>query len=658
MSGNAVVMSSLLLVGVRRLQGPIRLRLNTYAGGSSGVNVRELLGRPVGQVLVATIGTILAGLHRFYLPDWDVDPSWQVAMSMAQDSNLRFGPDLAFTYGPLAWLDTGAITTQSLAQGRLVFGIAATFFALLVTLRLVNRRLNPVASAALVLAGIAPMMAVTAPNEELVAGLLALCLLMVVRQGENCAWPAVVWLPVAVGVGAIAALLLLTKLSAGLLAVAIMGLMSLAILRRWPFILALWTSFVASVLLLWLLTQGNLTYFGLWGQRNSLLANSYSGAMSSYDVTALLGLGFAGMGVLVAGFAFHQARTLGFTWWCSLLVLLTEALGFYIGWKLAFVRIEPLRLSAALIMLAPLVVWAIPRTWPPHPTTLAVVAMPLASLGFAASVTLVFGKPWPLTSIMDWPSAVIWSRSASALDADLAERRAELAQRYQLSPSTLALLNDKEVHVDPGEVSTVWAYDLDWRPMPIFQNYAAFDNALDQVNLETLLASASDQLILQDTEADAIDDRNILWDPPRYQLALLCEFERIGGDERWSVLQHGQNRCSEPAPLKAQQVQSGVPVQVPVAPEGSVILARFTPDVGLLDSLVSLFLKPPTPLTATLDERTYRVPWGFDGAPLLVSCPMGATTPNGLDRVCPSPQTVTFNQPGRVEFETVEYQSG
>lgn len=191
--------------------------------------------------------------------------------------------------------------------------------------------------------------------------------------------------------------------------------------------------------------------------------------------------------------------------------------------------------------------------------------------------------------------------------------------------------------------------------MPVFQHYSAHDNALDQVNLDTLLASTADQLVLQDTEADAIDDRNIIWDPPRYQLALLCEFERIGGDERWSVLQHGQNRCSEPTALTSQEVQGGVPVSIPAAAAGELVLAEFTPNLGIAESLSSALLKPPQPLTATLDGATYRLPWGFAGAPLLVSCPIAANIPNGLDRVCPSPSSIAFNHDGQVRFVSVDY---
>ena len=422
--------------------------------------MRELLGRPVGQVLVAALGTLVAGLHRFYLPDWDLDPSWQAGMSMAQDSAIRFGPDLVFTYGPLAWLDTGAITTQSIAQWRLGFGIAATFVALLVALRLVNRRLNPLASAALVVVGIAPMMAVTAPNEELVAGLLTACLLIVVRRGEDQDLPSKVWVPLVMGMGVVGGILVLTKFSAGMLAFAILALISLALLPRWPLVAVMWASFLASVPALWLILEGNLTYFVTWLQRSSVIASTYAGAMASYDVTVLLGVGFAAMGVIVTLFAVRQARALGFSLWFSTLVLLTEALAFYIGWKLAFVRIEPLRVSAVLVMLTPLVVWAVPRVWPPLRTALAVVALPLASLGFASSVTLVFGKPWPLTSITVWPNALKWSTSEATLAADLDQRREELAERYALSPEVQELLANTSVHIDPVAISAAWAYGL------------------------------------------------------------------------------------------------------------------------------------------------------------------------------------------------------
>ena len=502
------------------------------------------------------------------------------------------------------------------------------------------------------------MMAVTAPNEEFVAALLAACMLIVVRRGEDLTWPARSWLPVTMAMGGVAGVLLLTKFSAGLLSFGILILISLALLPCWSLFVSMWTSFIATATLLWLLMEGDLTYFGMWAQRSSVIASSYSGAMATYDVTALLGAGFAGLGVIVALFAIHRARALGFPAWTCVLVLLTETLGFYIGWKLAFVRIEPLRISAALVMLTPLVVWAIPRTWPPIRTGLAAVAFPLAALGFAVISVLALSTYTPLTSVVSWASALKWSISEAALSADLDDRRAELDGRLDLSPEVQGILAGKGVHVDPVRTATVWAYLLTWRPMPIIQNFPAHDNELDQANLDTLLASSPDQVVLQGTQAYAIDDRNILWDPPRYQLALLCNFDEIARDDRWSVLQRGADRCSEPIPSGSQDVVAGVPVAIPKAQEGQIVLARFTPERGVLDALVSLLLKPPSPLTATVNGITYRVPWGFDGAPLLVSCPAQPTTPAGLYRVCPSPPAVEFNHDGQVEFETVEYQSG
>lgn len=44
--------------------------------------------------------------HLFSLPQYGLDPSWQIAMNLAFESSWTFGQDIVFTYGPLAFLAT------------------------------------------------------------------------------------------------------------------------------------------------------------------------------------------------------------------------------------------------------------------------------------------------------------------------------------------------------------------------------------------------------------------------------------------------------------------------------------------------------------------------------------------------------------------------
>lgn len=615
----------------------------------------QVLSRRSGRAIVAALGSLLGGLHKYVLPGPDLDPSWQVGMSMAHEKSMRFGPDLAFTYGPLAWLDTGAVTSQSIAIWRLGFGFAATFLALYVSLLVIGKALTPVATSVLVLIGVAPLMAVTAPNEEVLMAMMGIALLVILDRAAPQNTAGASWLALASGLGVVAAVMLLTKFSAGLLALAILALIAVALLPRWRLIAAMGASYLVATALLWLLVGGDASTFPIWLSRSWIIASSYSGGMASYDVTPLLGLAFGLVGVVMCALAFRQATRGEAGTWTALLVTALYALSFYIGWKLAFVRIEPLRVSATLLMLTPLAVWALPRQWPRLPTVLAAALFPALSFCFAASVTVVFAKPWPLDAVTAWPSALKWSASGQQLEQELDAQKELLIGEFGLSDTVRAALGAGGAHVDPVAITVAWAYDLDWKPVPIFQQYSAHDARLDDVNTAALLDRTPQDVILLDTQRGAIDGRNPLWDSPQYQLTLMCSYERTATDGRWAVLKRAADRCGPPESVGTRTVSAGEAVPLPEVQADQVLVARFTPEVSAWERLVGVLLKPPAPLLVSVDGNRYKLPWGFAGLPIILSCPADATPNASAVESCPNPGSVTFETAGQVEFLTLDY---
>ncbi len=71
-------------------------------------------------------------------------------------------------------------------------------------------------------------------------------------------------------------------------------------------------------------------------------------------------------------------------------------------------------------------------------------------------------------------------------DVDDHVEQAKARQRavYAVPARFIDAIGRGTVHIDPIETSAVWAYDLAWRPTPVFQTYAAYIPALDTVNSE------------------------------------------------------------------------------------------------------------------------------------------------------------------------------
>ena len=49
-----------------------------------------------------------------------------------------------------------------------------------------------------------------------------------------------------------------------------------------------------------------------------------------------------------------------------------------------------------------------------------------------------------------------------------------MQETYALPPARCGALRGHTVAVEPWEAGAAWAYELDWQPQPVFQNYSAY----------------------------------------------------------------------------------------------------------------------------------------------------------------------------------------
>jgi len=229
---------------------------------------------------------------------------------------------------------------------------------------------------------------------------------------------------------------------------------------------------------------------------------------------------------------------------------------------------------------------------------------------------------------------------------------AEARAQYALSPAILDAIGDRPVSVDPWEATLPWAYGMNWRPVPMFQNYSAYTEYLDALNAEALIDAPDDQVVLRST-GPGLDGRNPLWETPRYMLALVCDYRATLADKTWQVLSHATDRCGAPTRVDTRTVEAGQAVTVPRAAAGDLLVARFVPDaLRGVDALAAIVFKPLKPLTITADGDQFRVPRGLSDGPLLMKLPVAAMWPEhfGGDT---DYRRLVFSEPGRVMFEAV-----
>ncbi|MGO9076356.1 MAG: hypothetical protein ACLQEI_19575, partial [Terriglobales bacterium] len=151
------------------------------------------------------------------------------------------------------------------------------------------------------------------------------------------------------------------------------------------------------------------------------------------------------------------------------------------------------------------------------------------------------------------------------VDQHVERAKARQRARYAIPDRFIEAIGSGTVHIDPYETSAVWAYDFAWWPVPVFQTYAAYTPALDDLNSESL--ATGPQFVLS-RRAPNIDHRVGVQESPRYSRALLCDFRVSGIANGWALFTHsGFPRCGPLTPLSEIPIDGNDVITVP-APSG------------------------------------------------------------------------------------------
>ena len=154
---------------------------------------------------------------------------------------------------------------------------------------------------------------------------------------------------------------------------------------------------------------------------------------------------------------------------------------------------------------------------------------------------------------------------------------------YRIDRTTLAMLRNRTVDVEPWEIGAAWAYGLDWRPLPVIQGYQAYAEVLDNFNADALASPERPTAILrQNTDGfsgvidHSIDDRYLGWDPPAASREMLCRYRAVRTTMLWQVLYPSADRCGREKLLARIQTETGATVHVPPPPPEAIVFARIS----------------------------------------------------------------------------------
>jgi hypothetical protein len=613
-----------------------------------------------GGLIVALLGWRVG----FQTPGPGIDPSWNAGLAMAVDQGLHFGKEVVFTYGPLGFLNSRLVWFSGLSVLSFLYA-AALYVGFCVGLVWALRRALPT-----VVATVVAFVAVAwLPMPLLEVGLLtAVFACFWLLEAERSGRELDVFVVVAATFAAPAALV---KLSTGPL-VAVILLIALVGARVGRRRIAVYVVlFVVEVLVLWLATGQSLGDIPAFVGHAIEISSGYSSAMlrstdvAPWKVSAAV-IAAIGSGLALVGAAWiwggrdpgdeRGARPDRACRWAGVVI---AALVYFEIYKEGVVRIDAGHLTVlfanaavvwvavglsgrrrGLLLIAAAIVFAI--SLPVRPAGLETQFDPVSNLRFAVDQARDLFSPARRDTLIGFGHAAMESS-------------------YGLAPQGLAALRGHTVAVEPWEIGAAWAYGLDWRPLPVFQNYSAYTPALDRLNAEAVEdPDGPERLLRHNTEvvqpefptAD-LDDRFLGWDPPEQARAVLCNFAPVWEDERWQVLGRVPDRCGPERALGSVSAAAGEAVQVPTPGPGEVVFARI--DGAGVSGLerVQTFLFHAASRHAVVNGATrYRLVPETAGDGLLLRAAPGVVEPGPFD---PVPEAKTLAIEGGADRITYDF---
>lgn len=580
-------------------------------------------------------------------PGVGFDPSWQIGLHLAAQRGLDFGDEIVFPYGPLGFL----LFPRLVAGGTWALALVATLAlrvalvaAVIAAAHRASGRLLPAAAVGyLCAAALGSLVAIPG----LLAALIALILIQTPLRPARAPWLVEPLL------GALGALAMLMKLDGGVVATVVLAVAALSQGRpRWRSLARYLLGYVVVFVVGWLSTGNDLRDVPRWigwstqvvggYTEGAVLSDAHLGAAWHYVV---FGLCVAAVAVL-AGIAWAHRPTAERA---ALSLVLLGAL--WVEFKHGFVRHDTHAAEALLACgVMPLALRWRDRRW-------SMPAFAVAAVGIVGALGAMNVDAWQRVA----PSGLgAFGREARMLvaperrDMTIERLRVRARRNLEIDPSIIDAIGTTPVHVAPDETAAVWAFDLRWRPEPQFQAFSTWSAGLDRLNAARLASERGPHLVLRENVA-RLDRHNPIWESPRENLTLICDFRRRRFIGRWELLERIPSRCGPERVIALVSPDASGLVSVPRGGPDTIVSARIVASVGMWERARTLLFRPGRrPRIRVIGapvREPYRVPAPLLAGPLILRVPPRVALPPKLRAAVDHDRIELIDLPGaRLEF--------
>ena len=577
--------------------------------------------------------------------DW----SWVSALYYAAEHGLRFGDQIAWTYGPLGFLNTWYGPVLYYGDLLLLSWLYVALLQVLLAIALLAalRRSLPLPAAAVIAA------VVLALTPDLAPALgLAWCALALARPGGMPRDRVAAAFAPALGI--LTGLALLGKLNQGIELV-LLAVVVLAADPRLRDALAFAGTLVVTAITGWLAT-GQALADALPYVRNGVeVIAGYGAAMGTRDLAHRWSYPAAlALVALVLALAWATTRGLPRRRRWGLLGLAVVYAGF--SFKEGFVRQDAGHLGVffgdMVVLFAVLPLHVSRRMTTPALAAVAACAVAIGSLLGAHHVVRRLNPYDNVAAAADQARTLVSPARRDAIKADV---RAQLEATYRVPAQIRAAVGQRSVMLWPslfGEVA--YTYGLNLRPLPGFEPYGTYTPALDRLSARMLASSRAPERIMRATSI-VIDTRYATFEAPLATLAIFCRYRQIAAQGLWQVLARAGDRCGAARPLSTRTAAWGreIPVPAPRRRDAVVIVRVEGAGAQGLERLQALLLRPAR-RWITLDGQPFRLVTATAADGLLLSAPRRLDYP-GTFAMAPHPSRIAVGREGSQPGGSVTY---
>ncbi|MEN6385835.1 MAG: hypothetical protein ABFD79_11655 [Phycisphaerales bacterium] len=533
---------------------------------------------------------ILAGILKFpkilILPYSSLDASWVIGLSMAKSAGLQFGKDIVFPFGPLGFIYFPFYCKFLLWVISASFCLFGHWLLICTIITLIRKTAANTIDCILAFLTILVTLGQTTIEYKVIFSAIILLYLSISYPFKPKVQPAIYLFSVF-----LMAVVSLIKFTAVMVSASVFVIVFIILIYKKQILnfVYLLGGYIISLVILWLAAGQKLFNLFAYLQNSYEVSDGYNYAMAFDGPGFEVFTGFlilAIYAVLLSSAIYKNIKSLkyymfifgGFVFVSYKHGLIRHDIShIYIYYSNAILLFCCMYISCkkeANILIKSII--------------LGVLTVPaIFNLNYSAKSLI----PNIRTSFENFGSAVsLVFDNQQGRERILSEAKIKMRETNTLSKTTLDFIGSKTIDVLPWDISTAFAYNLNWRPRPVFQCYSAYTAKLDLLNAEYFENENAPELLLYTHRG--VDKRYPVFDAPATFRTVLNNYEPIGSDNGYVIMQ----KTERPNLTQLKYVSSveGKFGQAVTAPKtDGLLFAKVYADYNLLGKAVKIFYKPP-----------------------------------------------------------------